>query len=148
MKRIQHYGNHSQLFPPYHFFLVPLAILFFALSIGFSIYKGLLNELWLDAFYYFVAGVLAITITLVMRVQGMVTQKKVIRLEMRFRYFTLTGKPFNGIENKLTTQQLAALRFASDSELLYLLDLTLYEKLSPTQIKKKIKYWKGDYYQV
>jgi len=83
-----------------------------------------------------------------MRRQALMNQKRLIRLEMRFRFFALTGKPFNEYENKLTTNQLGALRFASDTELLSLIDLTVQEKLPAAQIKKKIKNWKGDYYQI
>jgi hypothetical protein len=52
------------------------------------------------------------------------------------------------VERKLNTSQIIALRFASDTELLSLIEVTLEEELTPSQIKKKIKHWKGDYLQV
>jgi hypothetical protein len=102
----------------------------------------------MESLYYLIAGLVVITIVFVMRRQAMVNQKRIIRMEMRFRFFALTGKPFNEYETKLSTKQLAALRFASDAELLSLLDLTVHDKLPAAQIKKKIRHWKGDYYQV
>lgn len=148
MRRTQNYGNHSQSNGLYYFLLIPLSVLFLALSIVFFIQTGFFNKFWLEALYYLLAGLVVITIVFLMRRQAMLYQKRIIRLEMRFRFYSLTGKPFNEYERKLTTKQLAALRFASDTELLSLLDIALQEKLPAAQIKKKIKYWKGDYYQV
>jgi hypothetical protein len=72
-------------------------------------------------------------------------QNRIARLELRFRYYVLTKKRFELIEQQLSLSQLLALRFASDEELEALIDRTLGEKLNPNEIKKSIKNWLPDY---
>ncbi|WP_255156231.1 DUF6526 family protein [Ferruginibacter sp. HRS2-29] len=75
---------------------------------------------------------------------ALICQNRIVRLEMRFRYFSLTGKRLETVERELTFGQIAALRFASDEELPGLLDKTLREKLSPDAIKRSIRNWLPD----
>jgi hypothetical protein len=148
MKRKQNYSNHNPFHPAYHLFILPASFIFFGLSVYFFISKGILNQLWLEATYFLMAGTIVLTGIWLIRAYAIVLQHRIIRQEMRLRYFIVSGKPFNEVENKLSSRQISALRFASDSELIYLIDVTLHEKLSPADIKKKIRQWKGDYYQV
>jgi hypothetical protein len=67
---------------------------------------------------------------------------------MRNRYFHLTGKTFDEKEQNLKLGQIIALRFASDEELLGLMDRAIAEKLSNKEVKQQIKNWKGDYIRV
>jgi hypothetical protein len=87
-------------------------------------------------------------VTLVARMYGLTLQDRLIRLEMRQRYFELTGTRFAQTESKLTLRQIIALRFASDEELLTLIDRTLKENLAPKQIKEAIKNWVPDHNRV
>ena len=144
----QHYGNHKQYNLLYYFILIPASSLFIILSAAFFVQKGFINQSWTEALYYLLAGLFTIAIVILVRQQALIMQKRMIRMEMRLRYFTLTGRPFNDIESQLSTSQIAALRFASDTELLSLVNITLEEHLEPVEIKKKIKRWKGDYHQV
>jgi hypothetical protein len=75
-------------------------------------------------------------------------QNRIVSLELRYRYFSLTGKRLENFEHRLKDDQLFALRFAPDDEFVKLVDKTLYENLSGTEIKKAIKNWKGDYNRV
>jgi hypothetical protein len=75
-------------------------------------------------------------------------QNRIVRLELRYRYFSLTGKRLENFEQRLKDDQLFALRFAPDDELVALVEKTLFENLSGTEIKKAIKNWKGDYNRV
>ena len=75
-------------------------------------------------------------------------QNRIVRLEMRLRYYQLTQKRLEAIEDQLSFGQLAALRFASDEELVPLLEKTLREKLSPDAIKKAIHHWQPDQMRV
>ena len=68
---------------------------------------------------------------------ALLLQNRIVRLEMRVRYFQMSGKRFEPVEQKLNFNQIAALRFASDSELPALVDRALKENLSPDAIKKK-----------
>ena len=69
-------------------------------------------------------------------------------MEMRLRYFYLTGKSFSEKEKDLRTNQIIALRFAGDDELLSLMDQAISKNLSNKEIKMSIKNWKGDYSRV
>jgi len=71
-------------------------------------------------------------------------QNRIVRLELRLRYYQLTNQRLEIIENQLSFKQLAALRFASDEELVGLIKRTLEENLSPADIKKSINNWVAD----
>ena len=75
-------------------------------------------------------------------------QNRIILNEMRNRYFHLTGKTFEEKEQNLKLGQIIALRFASDDELLGLMDRAIAEKLKAKEIKQQIKNWRGDYIRV
>lgn len=75
-------------------------------------------------------------------------QNRIVRLEMRLRYYQLTQKRLETIESKLSFSQLAALRFASDEELPLLVQNTLDNNLSADDIKKSIKNWLPDLMRV
>ncbi len=69
-------------------------------------------------------------------------QSRIICLEMQVRLARL-GRA--GDCHRLSTQQVVALRFASDAEIVSLLDKVLAEKLDPDQIKRAVTNWQGDY---
>ena len=69
-------------------------------------------------------------------------------MELRFRYYVITGKRLEPLETKLSFSQLAALRFASDEELPGLVDRAVTENLSPIRIKKSIVNWLPDMMRV
>lgn len=71
-------------------------------------------------------------------------QNRIVRLEMRLRYYQLTGKRFEGAEKQLSFGRIAALRFAPDEELPALVELALKEHLSADEIKRRIKNWLPD----
>lgn len=79
---------------------------------------------------------------------ALIPQNRIIRLEMRLRYYQLYGKRFEPVEAKLKFGQIAALRFASDEELPALLERSIEEKLSPNTIKKLITDWQPDHMRV
>ena len=69
-------------------------------------------------------------------------QNRIIRLEMQTRLARL-GRAADC--DRLSMPQLVALRFASDQEIVPLLDKTVAEKLQPDQIKRAVTNWQGDY---
>jgi hypothetical protein len=144
----QHYSNHRYYNPVYYYLLIPAGAGFLVLSTAYFVTVGFMQKQWMEGLYYLLAGIIVVAAIYLLHTNALTTQSRIILQEMRLRYFILTGKPFNSIEQKLSTQQILALRFASDSELLSLLEVTLYEELTPSQIKKRIKHWKGDYLQV
>ena len=75
-------------------------------------------------------------------------QNRIIRLELRFRYFVLTGQRFETFEDILSEGQLFALRFASDEELPPLIQRAVKENITPDEIKKSIINWLPDQMRV
>jgi hypothetical protein len=71
-------------------------------------------------------------------------QNRIIRLEIRLRYFQITGKRFEEIEKDLSIPQIVALRFASDEQLLMLIQEALNKNLSSDSIKRSIQNWQPD----
>lgn len=144
-KKEQNANNHSRIFPLHHFFITPLSLFFligaivYPLSNGFNLWMTLLSV---------VLGLIIFTLPIVTRIYGIKNQDRIIRLELRQRYFELTGKRFFEKEKRLHKGQLIALRFASDDELELLIDKAINEQLSSKQIKQSIKSWQPDYWRV
>ncbi len=72
-------------------------------------------------------------------------QDRIILLEMKVRCAEVLPAGQDARLRELTTKQTVALRFASDEELWALLERAIGEKLSPTDIKKAVRNWRGDY---
>lgn len=71
-------------------------------------------------------------------------QDRLIIQEVKFRYFSLSGKRIETLNYPFTDSQLFALRFASDEELLDIVEATIKNNWTPKQIKENIKNWKAD----
>ena len=146
MKQTQNYKNHFQLYPLHHFVLTPLTVGLFIWSLSS------LGEWSSDTrnaiLFKIIVSFTLIIITLVSRIYGMKNQDRIIRLEMRLRYFERAGKSFKEKEKQLRLGQIIALRFAGDEELLPLMERAISEKLSSKEIKLAIKDWQGDYRRV
>ncbi len=141
----QNYSNHSRLFPLHHFFVAPLTLFFLVGSIYYSFTRDIDA---LEILLLIVLGVISLTAPLLARIYGIKNQDRIIRLELRQRYFELTGERFKEKEEKLTKGQIIALRFASDSELLPMIEQAITNKTKPKEIKKSIKSWQADFWRV
>ena len=83
------------------------------------------------------------------RVNALKVQDRVIRLEERLRYKELLPNDLAEKASNFKTSQMIALRFASDKELLDLVERTLNGEFATTKdIKLAIKNWRGDYLRV
>lgn len=137
----QNYKNHTRLLPPFHFFVLPVLLLY-VLNAG--------RHLWLDptrstAFALLVAAALMM-LALLARMQAITVQDRVIRLEMRLRLKQVLPADLQALAAGLTRQQLVALRFAGDDELPALVRDVLDGKLqSQKAIKQAIKHWQADW---
>lgn len=143
--KIQTYYNHIRFYTPHHFIYYPILILF----LSASIYLAVTTEDHLIWAFISVAFVFLFALAYMLRQHYALTlQNRIVRLEMRYRYFTLTGKRFEEFEYKLTDDQIFALRFAPDNELVPLVEDTLKNSLTGDAIKKAIVHWKADYHRV
>lgn len=136
----QNYHNHVRWSIPYHFIFVPLV----ALGLLASIYNyrqeaNLTNGLLIFAFVLIgFAGGFA-------RFFSLIVQNRAARADERLRYYILTQQL---LPPTLKMGQILALRFASDQELVALVERAIKEDLSPTDIKKAVKNWRPDHHRV
>lgn len=141
----QTFKNHVRYYAPHHFVYYPIIMTFLAFSVYF-IFTTEDQLIWTFISVLFVA---LFCLAFMMRQHYALTlQNRIVRLELRYRYFAQTWKRFEDMEHQLNDDQLFALRFAPDEELKKLIDRTLQENLSGTEIKKAILHWKGDYERV
>lgn len=144
--KIQNKTNHIRFYYPHHFVFYPVIIALTATSTWLSFeHPDKRIEFLLLAAVFFILGWLSFMLR---QHYALNNQNRIVRLEMRLRYYQLTGKKLEDIENQLSFEQLAALRFASDEELEALIQRSLIEDLSPAQIKDAIKDWVPDYMRV
>ncbi|HUQ65380.1 MAG TPA: DUF6526 family protein [Flavitalea sp.] len=142
----QSYSNHRKYYTVHHFIFYPVTLGLVILSIYFADKNPDRKAEW-----FMLAAIIFLIAWLSFMVRqhyAMIPQNRIIRLEMRLRYFELYGKKFDPVEAKLKFRQIAALRFASDEELPALLERSVEEKLSPRSIKKLITDWQGDHMRV
>jgi hypothetical protein len=79
------------------------------------------------------------------RVFALKAQDRAIRAEENLRCFVLTGKL---LDSRLHLNQIIALRFASDDEVVALAKKAVDESLSSKAIKQSIIHWKADEHRV
>ena len=78
------------------------------------------------------------------RVYTVKLQDRIIMLEVKVRAAELLPAGQDAQLDKLSSKQIAALRFASDDEFGALLDRAARENLAPKDIKAAIKTWRPD----
>lgn len=138
----QQYKNHVKYYPLHHFIFYPIVLVLFGGCFVKYFSDDEHNLLWLAiAMLFLMLGWLSF---MVRQHYALINQNRIVRLELRFRYYVLTGKRLEEIEHKLSFKQLAALRFAGDDELVQLIDKAVAENLSPDTIKRNIQNWLPD----
>lgn len=141
----QNYSNYVRLIPAFHFFLVPFGLVTLIGAI-MHLFISVWSERSLITSLIFVSLSLMIVMNMIFsRTFACKAQDRAIRAEENLRHFVLTGKlP----DPRLTTNQIIALRFASDEEFLSLCEKAANECMTPDNIKRSIKSWKADYDRV
>jgi Family of unknown function (DUF6526) len=138
----QNFANHTKVFPPFHFFVLPVLFI----NLGVQIY-------WMKVFWFSYTGVLGVLLALALilgflsaRFFALSVQDRVIRLEERLRYQRLFPADLQPRIEEFTVAQLVSLRFAGDAELPTLARKVLDEKMQKRKaIKQLVKSWKPDY---
>lgn len=136
----QHYENHIRFSIPYHFIAIPLTLI----CCFIALYRFIILFSWntgLVALAFLLIG-LAMGFA---RLFSLKAQDRAIRAEESLRYYILAGRIF---PNELKMSEIIALRFASDEELVGLVDRVIKENLSTKEIKMSIKNWRGDYHRI
>jgi hypothetical protein len=139
----QSFSNHAKFDPPFHFFVLPV-FFFNILVVGYLLFRHPgMGGAWL----------LLLSVTLFVlagRTRSYAThlQDRVIRLEERIRLGSILPEPLRSRIVELSDSQIVGLRFASDAELPALVQRSLDEKLSRSDIKKAVTDWRPDYSRV
>ncbi|HEX8506869.1 MAG TPA: DUF6526 family protein [Hymenobacter sp.] len=132
--------NTVQFYPWHHFVLLPLALL----MAGYTILRytkvagddDQIARLW---FSIAVLAVIGLGVLVMLRQHyALQLQDRVCRLEVRQRYFEVSGQRFAPLEKQLSLSQLLSLRLAGDAELPALAQAAATEKLSPKDIQARI----------
>ncbi|SNR76170.1 DUF6526 family protein [Hymenobacter mucosus] len=142
--------NTTMYYPWHHFVLVP-ALFIIA---GYSIRRYLDvagddsedSRLW---FTLMALSVASLGVLLMLRQHYALTlQDRIARLEVRQRYFEITGQSFRPLEDQLTLRQILSLRLAGDAELPNLVQTAIQEKLAPKDIQSRIQDLRFDHMRV
>lgn len=139
----QNYANHAKYDPPFHFFLVPVALINLIVAVVYLVRFPGLGSAW------FLVLSLAFLVTVGrMRAYGTHLQDRVIRLEERLRLSQTLPDSLRARIGELSDKQLVGLRFASDGELPALVQRVLNDKLRLDDIKKAVLNWRADYSRI
>ena len=139
----QNFKNHGRIDPPYHMVLATiLAVNLYIVGL-FAFRHPSVFSWWLV--------ILSIAIwipVLRLRQYPLKVQDRVIRLEERLRLQALAPAEWHTQIYKLSEDQLIALRFASDDEVVALAKQALEENLTRKQIMARIKSWRPDDWRI
>lgn len=144
-KTPQTLANHAKVVPLFHYVTLPVLLINLIWS-GYQVFVQSFSVVSLIAFAVAVAIMLTAFFA---RVFALKAQDRVIRLEERLRMQGLLPDDLKGRINDYTTDQLVALRFASDAELATLARKVLDDGIADRKsIKEKIETWRPDYQRV
>ena len=139
----QSFTNHVRVHPVYHYFAVPLSL---ALVPAAAV--NVFSNFGLPAIILLVGTIILHLAIFLSREYAKKNQDRIIRTELRLRYFVLANKSLETFERQFSTGQLLALRFASDEEFLKLIQHPDTPTKAPEQIKRDIIQWKADLMRV
>jgi hypothetical protein len=143
MSETQNLKNHARFDPAYHFLLFAVYLLNLVYA-GFHLYR----QPSLSSGWYLVLSLLAVVPLLKLRSYPLKVQDRVIRLEERVRLQTLAPQEWRTQLHRLNENQLIALRFAADDEVVELATQAVEQNLTRKQIKERIRNWRPDNWRV
>ncbi|WP_201977858.1 DUF6526 family protein [Hymenobacter rubidus] len=132
--------NTTMYYPWHHFVLLPLAFL----MAGYAItrYTKVAGDDDQTARLWFTVAALAViglgVLVMLRQHYALRLQDRICRLEVRQRYFEVSGQRFAPLEKQLSLSQILSLRLAGDAELPALAQTAAQEKLSPKDIQARI----------
>ena len=142
MAQPKNYKNNIRFYPPNHFVFYPVMFELFTFAVWQAVTKESDRMLWV---FITIMTAMLIWVSYMLRQHYALTlQNRLVLMELRYRYFMVTGKRLEPLEEQLTEGQLFALRFAPDDELEALAERVLNESLSADTIKRSIKHWRAD----
>ena len=143
MSKPQSLKNHARLDPSYHFLLLAVYVANLVYA-GFHLYR----QPSLSSGWYLVLSLIVIVPLVKLRTYPLKVQDRVIRLEERLRLQALAPQEWHAQIYRLNEDQLIALRFAADDEVVELAKQALEQNLNRKQIKERIRSWRADDWRV
>ncbi|WP_312752114.1 DUF6526 family protein [Epilithonimonas hominis] len=142
----QNLKNHRKFYPLHHFVFYPVTL---ALLV-FSVVK-LWNNINVNSEFLTIWAVISAIIVLIIVLSLMLRQHyalglqdRIIINEFKFRYFALAGNRLESLPYQFSDAQIFALRFSEDEDLMELINNTIENDWSSSEIKQNIKNWKAD----
>ena len=140
-KRPQTRENHPKFVPLYHYVAFPILVV----NLLWSLYR-VVTDVSIETGIAAAVGFALVVLALFARTFALGAQDRVIRLEERLRMQGLLPDELKSRVDEFTTDQLVALRFASDGELPELARKVLDESVGDrSAIKQLIISWRADY---
>jgi hypothetical protein len=137
----QSLANHARMVPLYHYVALPILLI----NLLWSLYRAV-TSFSADAAIGALVAFALLLVAFFARVFALGAQDRVIRLEERLRMQRLLPDDLKPRINDLTTDQMIALRFASDAELPELTRKVVDENIGERKaIKQLIKSWRSDH---
>jgi hypothetical protein len=130
--------------PPFHFFLLPGALVLLILTIV----NVVRNPESLASWILLLIGVMWPIAIFLIRTNPLRVQDRVIRLEEQLRCEELLSDELLGRADELTESQWVALRFVPDQEFPGMVEKALNSKMKGSEIKKAIVGWRADTFRV
>ena len=140
---MQSYANHRRVNPLYHFVAMPIFVINFGIAAVHLYRAPSASSAWLLVVAFGLIAILGVG-----RLQSLMVQDRIIRLEERLRLQALAPE-LAGRLDQLNKRQVAALRFASDEELPGLARRVFAGEF-PTNgdIKRAVTTWRPDHMRV
>jgi hypothetical protein len=135
--------NHGRLDPPYHLVSFAVLVVNLVIVIAYAIRHIDLYTAW--------AVIVSVAVFIPffrLRLYPLRVQDRVIRLEERLRLQALAPPEWHAQIYRIREDQLIALRFASDAEVVELAKAAIEQNLTRKQIKERIKTWRPDNWRV
>jgi hypothetical protein len=141
--KAQNLKNHARFDPPFHLVLAAVLIANLVIAISFAVKIFNIYTAWLV-----VLSIAAWIPVLKLRLYPLKVQDRVIRLEERLRLQALAPAEWHAQIYRLSEDQLIALRFAADDEVVQLAKDALEHNLNRKQIKERIGSWRPDNWRI
>ena len=140
----QNFKNHAKVVPAYHYWMTSMLVLP-SLYLGY----GVVTDFSFADLVTFIFSVGVVFAAFFARWFALGVQDRVIRLEEQLRMERLLPEELKQRIPEVTTEQMIALRFASDEELPGLVFKALSEGISDRKtLKQAIKHWRVDHQRI
>ena len=142
----QNLKNHRKYYPLHHFIFYPIMLILLVLSL-FEFWDNAVDDRGVSLIWLMVSAVIISIIILSFMLRqhyALGLQNRIIINEFKFRYFALTANRLESLPYQFSDAQIFALRFSEDEDLMELINNTIENDWSSSEIKQNIKNWKAD----